>query len=165
MKLRVIALLTLLAITSAVKAQDSVRCQADPPRSLPGLWTYYWYSLDQAGHHKPSCFIQNGRRVYFTAITANSHKQPAADAKLVGEARPLPLPDEWYYWFSADQAGDQSPADQNCVSIDGKLRRYTEATLSNHPDGKAKDYVYVGKGNRHTEVTGAACVNATKRTE
>ena len=101
----------------------------------------------------------------FTAITANSHKQPAADAKLVGQLPPLPQPDEWFYWFSADQAGDQSPADQNCVSIDGKLRRYTEATLSNHPDGKHKDYVYVGKGNGRTEATGVACASATKKTE
>ena len=146
--------ITLLSISPlAAKAQKNpADCQADPPRSSPGLWTYYWYSPTAANHQRPLCFTQNGKPVYFTTTTINSHKQPAPDAKLVAQLPPLRMPDELYYWYSADQAADQSPADQNCVEIGGKLERFTEATLNNHPDGKAKGYVFVGKGNRHTDV-------------
>jgi hypothetical protein len=48
------------------------------------------------------------------------------------------------------------------VEIGGKLQRFTEATLSNHPDGKAKDYVFLGKGNSHREMTAAACGEGPK---
>lgn len=158
--------MAVLTLTSAAKPHNQPGdCQADPPRSAPGLWTYYWYSPETATHQQPSCFTQNGKRVYFTATTRNSHKQPGPDAKLVSQLLPLRLPDDFYYWYSADQAADQSPTDQNCVYIEGKLRRYTAATLSNHPDGKAKDYIFVGKGNRYTEMTGAACGEDQKANE
>jgi hypothetical protein len=167
MKLTALAIALLTVDALAVKAQTPAGCQGDPPRSLPGLWTYYWYSAQMANRQKALCFTQNGKRVYFPATTINSHQQPAPDARLVAQLRPLPLPDDLYYWYSAGQAANQQwpfdSRDPTCVWIDGTLKRYTEATLYDHPDGKAKDYRFLGKGNRYTEVYGAACVSEAKK--
>ena len=137
---------------------SSIGCSTKrvPTRALRGRFALIEEQTEwpeTAKRQKPLCFTQNGKSVYFTATTTNCHKQPAPDGKLVAQLPPLRVPDDWYYWYSADQAADQSLNDQNCVEIggNGKLQCFTEATLSNHPDGKAKDYVYVGKGNSRAE--------------